>query len=112
MYPLTVYPHRPTIPYPPHEGKLPAGRRRLLCVPQRRESNDSPHVANNRHWRNRMFAGIRKIISITAIVTVLGALVGVLIGGLTGQYLLWVGVMAAVGAAVGVTLAYGFLPER
>jgi hypothetical protein len=40
-----------------------------------------------------------------------GAVIGLLIGALTGQWLLWGGVMAVIGASFGVALAYGFLPE-
>lgn len=40
-----------------------------------------------------------------------GALIGVLVGALTGQWLLWIGVLAALGAGFGIAMAYGFLPE-
>jgi hypothetical protein len=40
-----------------------------------------------------------------------GAILGLLIGALTENYLLWIGLMAGAGAAAGVALAYGLLPE-
>jgi hypothetical protein len=40
-----------------------------------------------------------------------GAVVGVLVGALADNYLLWVGVMAALGSGVGLALGYGMLPE-
>jgi hypothetical protein len=40
-----------------------------------------------------------------------GALIGVLVGALTGEWLLWIGVLTALGAGFGVAMAYGFLPE-
>ncbi|NIM93934.1 MAG: hypothetical protein GTO18_09520 [Anaerolineales bacterium] len=43
--------------------------------------------------------------------TLAGAVFGFFIGVLTQDYLLWLAVMALVGAAFGVAMAYGFLPE-
>jgi hypothetical protein len=42
---------------------------------------------------------------------VAGGLAGVLIGALAENYLLWIGVLAGGGAALGLAIVYGFLPE-
>jgi hypothetical protein len=42
---------------------------------------------------------------------VAGALAGVLIGALTDNYLLWIGVLAGAGVALGLAIVYGFLPD-
>ncbi len=58
-----------------------------------------------------MLAGIKKIGIAIVATTIAGAVLGVLVGSLTGDYLIWVGIMAVVGAAFGVVMGYGFLPE-
>jgi len=58
-----------------------------------------------------MFDGIRKVALAILATTVVGAMFGVLIGALAEDYLLWIGVMAGLGAAMGVAPGYGFLTE-
>ena len=58
-----------------------------------------------------MVQGWRTVFLAIAATAIAGGVIGVLIGALTGQWLLWIGVMGAVGAGFGVALAYGFLPE-
>lgn len=59
-----------------------------------------------------MLQGLKTVVLSVLGVAVLGALFGLLIGALTGDYLLWVGLLAFLGANFGLALAYGFLPER
>jgi hypothetical protein len=54
---------------------------------------------------------LKKITGITTIATVAGALLGLILGALTEEYLLWIGVCAALGVGFGLALSYGFLPE-
>ena len=58
-----------------------------------------------------MFDGIREVALAILATTVVGAMFGVLIGALAEDYLLWIGVMAGLGAAMGVAPGYGFLTE-
>lgn len=58
-----------------------------------------------------MLGGCRTIGQLTVLGMVAGAIFGVLVGALTGDYLIWVGAMAVVGAGFGVSLAYFFLPD-
>lgn len=58
-----------------------------------------------------MIAGFKKVGIAIVLTALAGAVMGVLMGALTGEYLLWVGVMAAVGGLFGVFMGYGFLPE-
>ncbi|HLB65156.1 MAG TPA: hypothetical protein VJJ46_09960 [Anaerolineales bacterium] len=53
----------------------------------------------------------KKVIGITAATTVAGAVAGVLVGALIDNYLLWIAVLGGCGAALGLGLAYGVLPE-
>ena len=58
-----------------------------------------------------MLAGFKKVgLSLVAML-VMGAIVGVLVGAVAGNYLLWVPVISVLGAAMGIALGYGFLPE-
>lgn len=41
-----------------------------------------------------------------------GVLLGVLIGAIARDYLLWIALSGASGAAFGLMMAYGFLPEN
>lgn len=59
-----------------------------------------------------MLPGFKIIARHTLIFALVGALVGVLLGALTENYLLWVGLMAVLGAGFGVAIGYGFLPEQ
>jgi VIT1/CCC1 family predicted Fe2+/Mn2+ transporter len=59
-----------------------------------------------------MLRGWRTVFLAIIVTAIAGAVIGLLIGALTGQWLLWAGVMAVIGAGFGVGLAYGFLPER
>jgi hypothetical protein len=54
---------------------------------------------------------LKKITGITAVAMVAGALLGLILGALTEEYLLWIGIGAALGVGFGLTLSYGFLPE-
>ncbi|MDF1498854.1 MAG: hypothetical protein P1P76_00040 [Anaerolineales bacterium] len=63
-----------------------------------------------------MWPEIRKVLTAIGISALAGALLGVLLGGLASdipswEFLFWILGSAAVGAAFGVSLAYGFLPE-
>lgn len=58
-----------------------------------------------------MIAGFKKIGIAIVVTAIAGAILGVLVGALTGDYLIWVGIMGAIGAAFGVVMGYGFLPE-
>jgi hypothetical protein len=58
-----------------------------------------------------MLPELKKIGIVTSAVTIVGLIFGVLIGALTGDFLLWMGVLAACGVAFGLALSYGFLPE-
>jgi hypothetical protein len=58
-----------------------------------------------------MLQGLKKVVIAIVVFSVVGALIGVLMGGLTGDYLLWIGVMVAIGGAFGTAIGYGFLPE-
>ena len=58
-----------------------------------------------------MLAGFKKVAIAIVVTAIAGAVLGVLVGSLTGDYLIWVGVMTVVGAAFGVMMGYGFLPE-
>jgi uncharacterized membrane protein YoaK (UPF0700 family) len=58
-----------------------------------------------------MLAGFKKVgLSVLAMLA-MGAIVGVLVGAVASNYLLWVPVIAVLGAAMGIALGYGFLPE-
>jgi len=43
---------------------------------------------------------------------VVGAIFGAVVGVLAKNILMWSAVLAMVGGAFGITLGYGFLPER
>lgn len=58
-----------------------------------------------------MLQGFKTIAKVVIFSMLIGALFGVLLGALTESYLLWVGVSALIGGAVGIAFAYGFLPE-
>jgi hypothetical protein len=58
-----------------------------------------------------MLAGFKRIAIAIVLTTIAGAIIGGLVGVLTENILLWVGIMAAVGAGFGVAMGYGFLPE-
>ena len=63
-----------------------------------------------------MWPEIKKIFSAVGVSALAGAFLGVLLGALAAEipsleFLFWVLGTAAVGAAFGVGLAYGFLPE-
>lgn len=59
-----------------------------------------------------MLPGLMTVVRHTLIFALVGALVGVLLGALTENYLLWVGLLAVLGAGFGTAIGYGFLPER
>lgn len=59
-----------------------------------------------------MLAGLRTVFLATIGTALAGAVIGVLIGALLDNYLLWTGLLAGVGACMGLAFAYGFLPER
>jgi hypothetical protein len=63
-----------------------------------------------------MLPEIKKIFTAVGVSALVGAFLGTLLGGLAAdipslEFLFWVLGAAAVGAAFGVGLAYGFLPE-
>jgi hypothetical protein len=58
-----------------------------------------------------MLKGWRTVFLAITGTAIAGAVIGVLIGALTGQWLLWIGVMAVIGSGFGIAMAYGFLPE-
>ena len=58
-----------------------------------------------------MLQGFRTVIQAVIVSALVGAFLVVLIGALAENYLLWVGIMAGLGASFGVPLGYGFLPE-
>jgi len=59
-----------------------------------------------------MLAGLKTLARHTITFAVVGVLVGVLLGAVTDHYLEMVGGMTLVGAAFGVAIGYGFLPEK
>jgi F0F1-type ATP synthase assembly protein I len=61
--------------------------------------------------RRSMLPELKKVFAIALVTTLAGAVVGILVGALTDHYLLWGAVFAGCGAALGLALAYGFLPE-
>lgn len=58
-----------------------------------------------------MLPELKKIGIVTTATTVVGLLFGALVGALTGDFILWMGVLAACGIGLGLALSYGFLPE-
>lgn len=63
-----------------------------------------------------MLPEIKKIFTAIGVSALAGAFLGVLLGGLAAEipsweFLFWVLGTAAVGGALGIGLAYGFLPE-
>jgi hypothetical protein len=62
-----------------------------------------------RKWA--MLDGIKRITVAIFSSTAVGVVLGVLIGALAGNYILWIAVMAGLGAAMGIAFGYGFLPE-
>jgi hypothetical protein len=63
-----------------------------------------------------MLPEIKKVLTAIGVSALAGAFLGVLLGGLAAEipsweFLFWILGTAAVGAAFGVGLAYGFLPE-
>ena len=63
-----------------------------------------------------MLPEIKKILTAIGVSALAGAFLGVLLGGLAAEipsweFLFWVLGTAAVGGALGIGLAYGFLPE-
>jgi cation transporter-like permease len=64
----------------------------------------------------KMLPEIKKIILAIVVTGFVGAVFGGIMGGLAAdflsvEFLLWVGISSIVGAGLGVTLAYGLLPE-
>ena len=59
-----------------------------------------------------MFEGIKRIGMAVILTMVAGAVLGVFVGALADNYLLWIGIMAFVGANFGLAMGYGFLPEE
>ncbi len=58
-----------------------------------------------------MLAGFKRIGMSLVAMLAMGAVVGVLVGAVAGDYLLWVPVISVLGAAMGIAVGYGFLPE-
>jgi hypothetical protein len=58
-----------------------------------------------------MIPELKKIGIVTSATAAVGLFFGVLVGALTGDFLLWMGVLAACGVGLGLALSYGFLPE-
>ncbi|HET7012145.1 MAG TPA: hypothetical protein VFI11_15320 [Anaerolineales bacterium] len=58
-----------------------------------------------------MFAGFAKVLAAIVVCAIGGAAFGLLIGSMAENYLLWVGISAAIGAAFGMAIGYGLLPE-
>ena len=63
-----------------------------------------------------MLPEIKEVLPAIGVSALAGAFLGVLLGGLAAEipsweFLFWVLGTAAVGAALGIGLAYGFLPE-
>lgn len=59
-----------------------------------------------------MLAGLKTLARHTVTFAVVGGLMGVLLGAVTDHYLQMVGGMTLVGAAFGMAIGYGFLPEK
>lgn len=63
-----------------------------------------------------MLPELKKVFTAVSVSALVGAFLGVLLGGLAAEipsweFLFWILGSAAVGAAFGIGLAYGFLPE-
>lgn len=58
-----------------------------------------------------MVPELKKAVLVVVGAGMAGTFLGVLLGRLTGEYLLWVGVFAGLGAILGLARGYGFLPE-
>lgn len=61
--------------------------------------------------RSSMLPELKRVFLFVVGGAVAGGLAGVLIGALAENYLLWIGVLAGGGAALGLAIVYGFLPE-
>lgn len=59
-----------------------------------------------------MLPQLKTIFAAILFTTLAGVVVGLLVGKLTDEPLLWIGLMAAGGFAMGIVFAYGFLPEQ
>jgi hypothetical protein len=73
-------------------------------------------MLNSAFWRIAMLPEIKKILRAIGVSALVGAFIGFLLGGLAAdipswEFLFWILGTAVVGAAFGVGLAYGFLPE-
>jgi large-conductance mechanosensitive channel len=58
-----------------------------------------------------MLSGLWKVLMTTLVAMLIGGAFGLMIGVLVENVLLWVILMAGVGAMMGIAFGYGFLPE-
>jgi len=59
-----------------------------------------------------MVKGLMTVGRAVVVWTLVGAVFGVFVGAVTQDYLLWVGILAAIGATFGIAMGYGYLPEQ
>ena len=59
-----------------------------------------------------MLAGFARIVAAVVVCSIFGAVIGLFMGAMAENFPLWMGVSALVGAAFGVAIGYGLLPER
>ncbi len=58
-----------------------------------------------------MLAGFARVFGAVVVCAVAFSVFGLIIGAMVENYLLWLGISALIGAAFGLAIGYGLLPE-